>query len=214
MQTPTQTGIDDGAVLLTGGRRPPSCPTGYFLEPTVFINVPPAARIWREEVFGPVLSGTRLSVGEGMAKGKSFGSSMAALSNSGDGVGEVEGDHLPVHSTTHACAHVLPAVATFRTEGEAISRANDSDYGLAGAVISADEARCRRVAHALQVGIVWVNCSQPCFTQAPWGGNKRSGYGRELGTWGLENFCSVKQVTEYRHPTGQTWEWYSPPSKL
>lgn len=44
-------------MLLTGGRRPPSCPTGYFLEPTVFIRVDPTARIWTEEIFGPVLSG-------------------------------------------------------------------------------------------------------------------------------------------------------------
>lgn len=36
---------------------------------------------------------------------------------------------------------------------------------------------------ALQSGIVWVNCSQPCFCQAPWGGKKRSGFGRELGEW-------------------------------
>lgn len=52
-----QAGIDDGAVLLTGGRRPPSCPKGYFLEPTVFIKVTPSMRIWKEEIFGPILSG-------------------------------------------------------------------------------------------------------------------------------------------------------------
>jgi hypothetical protein len=52
-----QAGIDDGAVLLTGGRRPPSCPKGYFIEPTVFIKVGPNMRIWKEEIFGPVLSG-------------------------------------------------------------------------------------------------------------------------------------------------------------
>lgn len=52
-----QAGIDDGAVLLTGGRRPPSCPKGYFLEPTVFIKVSPGMRIWKEEIFGPILSG-------------------------------------------------------------------------------------------------------------------------------------------------------------
>lgn len=52
-----QAGIDDGAVLLTGGRRPPSCPKGYFIEPTVFIKVGPNMRVWKEEIFGPVLSG-------------------------------------------------------------------------------------------------------------------------------------------------------------
>lgn len=53
---------------------------------------------------------------------------------------------------------------------------------------------CSRVAAALECGIVWVNCSQPCFCQAPWGGIKNSGFGRELGPFGLENFLSVKQV--------------------
>lgn len=54
---PGQVGCDDGAVLLTGGRRPHSCPHGYFLQPTVFIKVTPNMRIWKEEIFGPVLSG-------------------------------------------------------------------------------------------------------------------------------------------------------------
>lgn len=48
--------------------------------------------------------------------------------------------------------------------------------------------------------------------QAPWGGNKNSGFGRELGEWGLENFLSVKQVTTY--VSNDPWAWYSPPSKL
>jgi hypothetical protein len=52
-----QIGLDEGATLLTGGRRPPSCPRGYFLEPTVFVNVAPHMRLWKEEIFGPVLSG-------------------------------------------------------------------------------------------------------------------------------------------------------------
>lgn len=59
----------------------------------------------------------------------------------------------------------LNTVANFSREEEAVSLANDSEYGLAGAVISADAARCRRVAEALECGIVWVNCSQPCFCQ-------------------------------------------------
>jgi acyl-CoA reductase-like NAD-dependent aldehyde dehydrogenase len=52
-----QVGLDDGATLLTGGRRPPGVTKGYFIEPTVFINVKPHMRLWKEEVFGPVLSG-------------------------------------------------------------------------------------------------------------------------------------------------------------
>lgn len=56
-------------------------------------------------------------------------------------------------------------VSTFETEAEAVERANDCEFGLAGAVISADQERCQRVAEALECGIVWINCSQPCFCQ-------------------------------------------------
>ena len=63
----------------------------------------------------------------------------------------------------------------FSTEEEAIALANDSDYGLGAAVISADAGRCERMAGAFRAGIVWVNCSQPCFCHSPWGGVKRSG---------------------------------------
>jgi hypothetical protein len=57
------------------------------------------------------------------------------------------------------------AVSTFSTEQQALALANDSEYGLGGAVISADAERCKRVAEGLECGIVWVNCSQPCFCQ-------------------------------------------------
>ncbi|KAF3796518.1 Betaine aldehyde dehydrogenase 2 [Nymphaea thermarum] len=101
---------------------------------------------------------------------------------------------------------------TFKTEEEAIELANDTRYGLAGAVLSKDPELCERVTKHLQAGIVWVNCSQPCFCQAPWGGTKRSGFGRELGEWGLDNYLSVKQVTEYI--SDDPWGWYPSPSKL
>ena len=97
-------------------------------------------------------------------------------------------------------------VATFKSEDEAVERANDSPYGLAAAVMSADTARCERVARALEAGIVWINCSQPTFTEAPWGGMKESGVGRELGTWGLENYLETKQVTAYN--SKDPWGWY------
>jgi betaine-aldehyde dehydrogenase len=109
------------ATLLTGGSRPPHLGSGYYIQPTVFTGVSPSNRLWRDEVFGPVL-----------------------------------------------------AAATFKTEEEAVSVANASQYGLAAAVISADMERCKRVAAAMETGIVWVNCSQPCFTQA-----------RALGCWCL-----------------------------
>ncbi|XP_044484811.1 betaine aldehyde dehydrogenase 2, mitochondrial-like [Mangifera indica] len=103
-------------------------------------------------------------------------------------------------------------VKTFSTEDEAIELANDTDYGLGAAVISNDLERCDRVSKSFQAGIVWINCSQPCFYQAPWGGKKRSGFGRELGEWGLDNYISVKQVTQYL--SDEPWGWYRPPSKL
>jgi betaine-aldehyde dehydrogenase len=75
----------------------------------------------------------------------------------------------------------------FSSETEAVRLANDSDFGLAAAVMSKDDGNCERVARALRAGIVWINCSQPTFVEAPWGGFKKSGIGRELGQWGLDN---------------------------
>ncbi|GJN03539.1 hypothetical protein PR202_ga20994 [Eleusine coracana subsp. coracana] len=103
-------------------------------------------------------------------------------------------------------------VKEFSTEDEAIELANDTHYGLAGAVLSADRERCQRVAEEIDAGAIWVNCSQPCFCQAPWGGNKRSGFGRELGDGGLDIYLSVKQITEYT--SDEPWGWYQPPSKM
>jgi betaine-aldehyde dehydrogenase len=85
--------------------------------------------------------------------------------------------------------------------------ANESAYGLAGAVFSSDKDRCARVARALRVGVVWVNCSQPAFVQAPWGGCKSSGFGRELGKWGIEEFSHIKQVTACDN--GFSWALWS-----
>jgi betaine-aldehyde dehydrogenase len=101
------------------------------------------------------------------------------------------------------------AVRRFADEAEALALANDSRFGLAAAVMSADPARCQRVARGLRAGVVWLNCSQPTFPQAPWGGYKHSGIGRELGEWGLRNYQEVKQVTEYR--SDQPWGWYLKP---
>ncbi|MDA7746308.1 aldehyde dehydrogenase family protein [Psychromonas sp.] len=97
-------------------------------------------------------------------------------------------------------------VKPFDTEQQAIMMANNSKFGLAAAVMSKDEARCERVAKAFRAGIVWINCSQPTFVEAPWGGMKRSGIGRELGRWGLENYLETKQIT--RFDNNQAWSWY------
>jgi betaine-aldehyde dehydrogenase len=142
-----------GAALACGGGRPRHLTRGYFVEPTIFTGVSPDMRLWREEVFGPVL-----------------------------------------------------AVTTFTGEAEALHLANDSRYGLAAAVLSTDLERCHRVARRLRAGIVWVNCSQPTFVQAPWGGMKHSGIGRELGRWGLDNYLETKQVTAYT--SASPWGWY------
>ena len=84
--------------------------------------------------------------------------------------------------------------------------ANDSPYGLAGAVMSDDLERCERDAGKLRAGIIWINCSQPTFTQVPWGGYKSSGIGRELGTAGFRGFRETKQITRY--DKSQSWGWY------
>ncbi|GCA49544.1 betaine aldehyde dehydrogenase [Sinorhizobium sp. KGO-5] len=97
-------------------------------------------------------------------------------------------------------------IRPFLTEDEAIELANDSRFGLAAAVMSKDDVRAERVAAAFRAGIVWINCSQPTFTEAPWGGYKESGIGRELGRWGLENYLETKQIT--RFAAGEKWGWY------
>ncbi|MDD1964996.1 aldehyde dehydrogenase family protein [Pseudomonas putida] len=97
-------------------------------------------------------------------------------------------------------------IKRFKDEEQAVQMANASRFGLAAAVMSDDPQRATRVANRLRAGIIWVNCSQPTFVEAPWGGMKHSGIGRELGQWGLDNYLEVKQVTEY--VSEQPWGWY------
>jgi betaine-aldehyde dehydrogenase len=144
------------ASLVCGGGRPAGQNAGYFVEPTIFTGVPPEARIWLEEIFGPVLS-----------------------------------------------------VAAFKSEDEAMELANRSEFGLAAAVMTQDQERAARVADRFDAGVVWINCSQPTFIEAPWGGIKKSGVGRELGRWGLHNFLEPKQITNYQ--SSDAWGWYVKP---
>ena len=72
--------------------------------------------------------------------------------------------------------------------------ANDTEYGLAGAVCTKDSAKAIRVMKEMRAGIIWINCCQPTFNQAPWGGYKMSGIGRELSVNGLEEYRETKQV--------------------
>lgn len=153
VQTAIARGIEQGATLLSGGKRPVGYDKGYFLQPTIFTDVSEESDIWREEIFGPVV-----------------------------------------------------CVRAFDDEAEAVASANRSRFGLAAAVMSPDLARAERVARRLRAGIVWINCSQPTFTEAPWGGYKQSGIGRELGEWGLNNYLETKQITRY--DSDEPWGWY------
>jgi len=88
----------------------------------------------------------------------------------------------------------VAAVISFNAEVDAIRIANDTPYGLAAAVWSRDIYKAFRVVKQLRAGIVWVNHMQPTCVEAPWGGYKQSGTGRELGPWGIEEYLETKQV--------------------
>jgi betaine-aldehyde dehydrogenase len=96
-------------------------------------------------------------------------------------------------------------IQTFKTEEEAVALANDTEFGLAGAVFTADGARALRVIKEIRAGITWINCYNPTFNEAPWGGYKKSGYGRELGIHGLEEYQEIKQVNIALQPGAIGW---------
>jgi aldehyde dehydrogenase (NAD+) len=143
IQSYIRQGIGEGAEVLVGGEgRPEGLQAGYFVKPTVFINVKNDMTIAREEIFGPVLS-----------------------------------------------------VIAYDTEDEAIAIANDSKYGLHAAVIGTDIQRARRVASQLRAGRVVIN-GMADDPQAPWGGFKYSGVGREYGRYGIDAFLETRAVLE------------------
>jgi len=86
------------------------------------------------------------------------------------------------------------AVIPFDTEEDAVRIANDTPYGLAGAVWTRDVVKGLRVLKQMRAGILWLNTYHPTYNEAPWGGYKQSGFGRELGVWGLENYLETKQI--------------------
>jgi len=136
-------GIEEGAEVLVGGEgRPQGFEAGYFVKPTVFVNVTNEMTIAREEIFGPVLG-----------------------------------------------------VIAYDSEDQAIAIANDSKYGLHAAVIGTDLQRARRVASQLRAGRVVIN-GMTDDPQAPWGGFKYSGVGREYGRYGIEAFLETRAILE------------------
>jgi len=143
VQSYIRKGIEEGAEVLVGGEgRPQGFEAGYFVKPTVFVNVTNDMTIAREEIFGPVLS-----------------------------------------------------VIAYDSEDEAIRLANDSRYGLHAAVFGADVSRARRVASQLRSGRVVIN-GMTDDPQAPWGGFKYSGVGREYGQYGIEAFLETRAILE------------------
>ncbi|KQU23233.1 aldehyde dehydrogenase family protein [Peribacillus butanolivorans] len=95
-------------------------------------------------------------------------------------------------------------VQKFKDEAEALRLANDTKYGLAGAVFTNDIAKAYRVIKKVRAGITWINSYHPTYNEAPWGGFKQSGNGRELGTFGYEAYTEVKQINNNLdiQPTG------------
>jgi aldehyde dehydrogenase (NAD+) len=136
-------GIEEGAEVLVGGEgHPEGLEAGYFVKPTVFVNVKNDMTIAQEEIFGPVL-----------------------------------------------------CVIAYDSENEAIRIANDSKYGLHAAVIGTDVPRARRVASQIRAGRVVIN-NMTDDPQAPWGGFKYSGVGREYGRYGIEAFLETRAILE------------------
>src|SRR6202041_2619757 len=143
VQSYIRKGIEEGAEVLVGGEgHPQGFEAGYFVKPTVFVNVKNDMTIAREEIFGPVLS-----------------------------------------------------VISYDSEDEAIRIANESDYGLHAAVLGTDVERARRVASQIRSGRVVIN-NMTDDPQAPWGGFKYSGVGREYAGYGIEAFLETKAILE------------------
>ena len=131
--------VSGGARALVGGEVPEG--PGHFYPPTVLVDVPASARVFREEIFGPVAP-----------------------------------------------------VSTFRDEEEALASANDTEYGLVAYVFTRDHARVLRVSEALEFGMVGVNTGIVSNPAAPFGGVKHSGFGREGGFEGIEEYLETKYV--------------------
>jgi betaine-aldehyde dehydrogenase len=153
-------GLEEGAVLRVGGRRPDDAELekGFFYLPTVLDHCTADMAVVQEESFGPVLTVETFS------------------------------------GTSYEDA-----------EDRAVRIANDTIYGLAGAVWTRDAGRAERVARRLRHGTVWINDYHPYVPQAEWGGFKQSGNGRELGLAGLHEYRETKHIWHNTRPTAQYW---------
>lgn len=96
-------------------------------------------------------------------------------------------------------------IERFATEDEALTRANSTIYGLSAGFWTRDPDRIRRMSAGLRFGTVWVNDFNVYFTQAPWGGYKQSGLGRELGRMGLEEYTEVKHIFQNHNARPIRW---------
>lgn len=96
-------------------------------------------------------------------------------------------------------------IERFSTEDEALARANSTIYGLSAGFWTRDPDRMRRMSAGLRFGTVWVNDFNVYFTQAPWGGYKQSGLGRELGRMGLEEYTEVKHIFQNHNARPIRW---------
>jgi succinate-semialdehyde dehydrogenase/glutarate-semialdehyde dehydrogenase len=88
----------------------------------------------------------------------------------------------------------VAAVITAKDESDAVRLANDSPYGLGAALWTADRTRADRLAAAIEAGAVFVNEVVKSDPRLPFGGIKRSGYGRELSEYGIREFVNIKSV--------------------
>lgn len=96
-------------------------------------------------------------------------------------------------------------IQTFKTEAEAIELANDTVYGLAAGVFTNDAAKAMRVIKKLRAGITWINTYHDTYNEAPWGGYKQSGIGRDLGTFGFEQYLEYKQINMSLNVKPSNW---------
>ncbi|KAK0516343.1 hypothetical protein JMJ35_000946 [Cladonia borealis] len=135
--------------------------------------------------------------------GKSEG---AILATGGEAYKDVNGKGFFIHPTvfTNVQDHMkiyreevfgpFVVIASFKTEEEAIERANDTTYGLGSAVFTENLTKAHRVARAIEAGMVWINSSNDSDYRIPFGGVKQSGIGRELGEAGLAAYTNAKAV--------------------